>query len=56
MSAVVLWLARLASSYPLSAQIYEAVSVPFEFSVLAVAPLPVPLVTVPNSLPDVSMP
>lgn len=45
MSAVVLWLAWLASSYWLRAQISGAISVPFECSVLAVALLPIPLVT-----------
>lgn len=44
-SAVVLWLTWAASSYWLRAQISEAVSVPIEFSILAVALLPVPLVT-----------
>jgi hypothetical protein len=45
MSAVALWLAWMASSFWLRAQISGAVSVPFEFSVLALALLPVPLVT-----------
>ena len=45
LSAVALWLAWVASSYWLRAQISGAVSVPFEFSILAVALLPVPLVT-----------
>jgi hypothetical protein len=44
-SAVAWWLAWLASSYWLRAQVSGAVSVPFEFSVLALALLPVPLVT-----------
>ena len=44
-SAVALWLAWVASSYWLRAQISEAVSVPIELSILAVALLPVPLVT-----------
>jgi hypothetical protein len=44
-SAIALWLAWVASSYWLRAQISEAVTVPFEFSILAVALLPVPLVT-----------
>ena len=44
-SAVALWLAWVASSYWLRAQISEAVYVPIELSILAVALLPVPLVT-----------
>ena len=44
-SAVALWLAWVVSSYCLRAQISEAVSVPIELSILAVALLPVPLVT-----------
>lgn len=44
-SAVALWLAWVASNYWLRAQISEAVSVPIELSILAVALLPVPLVT-----------
>jgi hypothetical protein len=45
MSAVTLWLARVASSFWPKNQISEAVSIPFEFSALAIAQLPVPLVT-----------
>jgi hypothetical protein len=44
-SAVALWLAWAASSYWLRTQISAVISVPFEFSILAVALLPVPLVT-----------
>lgn len=44
-AAVALWLTWAASSYWLRVQISPAVSVPFEFSVLAIALLPVPLVT-----------
>ena len=42
--AVTLWLAWVASSYWLRAQIPVAVPVHFEFSVLAFALLPIPLV------------
>ena len=45
LSAMTLWLGWTASNFWLRAQISGAISVPFEFSVLAVALLPVPLVT-----------
>lgn len=44
-AAVALWLVWAASSYWLRAQISGAVSIPLEFSVLAIGLLPVPLVT-----------
>jgi hypothetical protein len=44
-SAVALWLVWVASSYWLRSQVSGAISVPFEFSVLTMALLPVPLVT-----------
>ena len=45
LSAMTLWLGWMASHFWLRAQISGAISVPFEFSVLALALLPVPLVT-----------
>ena len=45
LSAMTLWLGWMASNFWLRAQISSAVTVPFEFSMLAIALLPVPLVT-----------